>query len=81
MPTLCDSFFLLTRDMKVEYHPLGAQSVGRRGGNLVDADFVVDVLDAVFDGTYVDVGNGRPVTKVYRYAGHGAETLQKETYI
>lgn len=56
--------------MKVEYHPLGAQSVGRCGGNLVDADFVVDVLDSVLDGTYVDVGNGRAVAKVHRYARH-----------
>lgn len=68
----------LTGDMEEEYHPLGAQSVGRCGRNLVDADFVVDVLDPVLDGAYVDVRNGRPVTKVHRYACHCAETLGKQ---
>lgn len=70
--------FLLTGDVEVEYHPLGAQSVARCGGNLVDADFAVDVLDPVLDGAYVDVRNGRPVAKVHRYACHGAEALGKQ---
>lgn len=69
---------LLTRDMEVEHHPLRAQSVGRCGRNLVDANFAVDVLDPVLDGAYVDVRNGRSVAKVHRYACQGAEALVKQ---
>ncbi len=36
------------------------------------------MLDPVFDGAYVDVRYGSPVTKVHRNTCGGAKTLQKE---
>lgn len=68
----------LTGDMKVQYHPVGAQRVGRCGGDLVYAHFSVAVLDPVIDGAYVDVRNSSAVAKVHCYTGGGAETLQEK---
>lgn len=64
--------------MQVEDHPIEAQRVGGCGGNLVNADSAVDVLDAVVDGAYVNVRYRCAVTKVHCNARHGAKTLQEE---
>lgn len=71
------TFFQLTGDVEVQYHPVKAQSVGCCRRNLVDANFTVDMLDPIIDGAYVNIRYGGPVAKVYRYTCCGAETLQK----
>ena len=68
----------LTGDVQVERLPVEAQHVARCSRNVVDANFVVDVLDAVIDGADVHVGYGRPVSKVHCDTGRGAQTLHKE---
>lgn len=75
------TFFLLTGDMEVEYHPVKAESVARCSRHLVDANFTVDMLDPVINGAYVHIGYSSPITKVHCYTCRGAETLQKENKI
>ncbi len=75
------TFFWLTGDVEVEYHPVKAQSIGCYSRNLVDANFTVDMPDPVVDGAYVNIRNGGAVAEVHGYTSRGAETLQKENKI
>lgn len=63
--------------MEVEHHPVVAQRVARRSGDLVDSNFAVGVFDSVLDGANVNVGYRGPVAKVHCYTGGGAKALQK----
>lgn len=68
----------LTGDVEVENHSVESQHVACCGGDVVNANFAVDVFNPVVNGADVDIGYSGPVTKVHCYACCGAETLQTQ---